>query len=145
MAEDAPNIAGGCLCGAVRFTVTAQPVLARTCWCRLCQHIGAGGPTVNVVFPAEAVRIEGETRDFTSTADSGNSMHRRFCVQCGSHLFSTAESRPQVIVIRAGALDDPETARPSMTIWTESAPSWACFDPDLPQVAQQAPPPQQGR
>ena len=142
MPEAMTNITGGCLCGAVRFTVSAAPLFGRTCWCRLCQHIGAGGPTVNVGFPSQALQVEGETRDFASTADSGSRMHRRFCSQCGTHLFSAAESRPQVVIVRAGALDDPEVGRPSMTIWTGSAPSWACFDPDLPQIPHQpAPPP----
>jgi hypothetical protein len=27
-----------------------------------------------------------------------------------------------------------------MTIWTSSAPGWACIDPALPRVEKQAPP-----
>jgi hypothetical protein len=42
--------------------------------------------------------------------------------------------------VRAGTLDDPEIARPAATIWTSAAPSWACFDEVLPQVAGQPPP-----
>jgi len=26
------------------------------------------------------------------------------------------------------------------TIWTRQAPSWACFDPDLPEIEGQPPP-----
>jgi hypothetical protein len=33
--------------------------------------------------------------------------------------------------VRAGALDDPELAKPQMTIWTSSAPSWAAFKPGI--------------
>jgi len=43
--------------------------------------------------------------------------------------------------VRAGTLDDPELARPAMTIWTASAPSWACFDERIPKVERQPPPP----
>jgi hypothetical protein len=67
-------------------------------------------------------------------------MHRKFCPNCGTQLFSQAESRPGLVFIRAGALDDPEIAKPSSTIWTASAPSWATIDPDLPQVAGQPAP-----
>jgi hypothetical protein len=42
--------------------------------------------------------------------------------------------------VRAGTLDDPELARPSVTIWTSSAPSWACFDERLAKVERQPPP-----
>ena len=133
-------IAGRCLCGAVRYTATETPIAARVCWCRLCQYIGAGSGTVNVAFRRDGVTMTGETRDFPAIADSGNRMHRRFCPACGTHLFSEAESRPHLIFVRAGTLDDPEIAKPSGTIWTKEAPSWACFDPSLPEWEGQAPP-----
>ncbi|MFO7277439.1 MAG: GFA family protein [Pseudomonadota bacterium] len=134
------EITGGCLCRAVRYRITAEPITARVCWCRLCQYIGAGSATVNVCFPSDAITIEGELRDYRSVADSGNVMHRRFCPSCGTHLFSEAESRPHLIFVRAGTLDDPEIARPAMTIWTSAAPSWACIDPQLPALEGQPPP-----
>lgn len=134
------EITGGCLCGAVRYRATAQPVTTRICWCRLCQYIGAGSATVNVCFPSDAITVTGETRDYRSVADSGNVMHRRFCPACGTHLFSEAEARPHLIYVRAGTLDDPEVARPEVTIWTSRAPSWACIDDDIPQLEGQAAP-----
>lgn len=127
-------ITGGCLCKSVRYEITAEPITARACWCRLCQYLGAGSGTVNVVFPSDAVTITGELRDYRSVADSGNVMHRRFCPTCGTHLFSEAEVRPHLIIVRAGSLDDPEIGKPSGTIWTSAAPSWACIDQDLPGV-----------
>jgi hypothetical protein len=133
-------ITGGCLCGAVRFTVSEKPISARVCWCRLCQRLGAGGGTVNAAFRISAVTIAGELADYSSAAESGNLMHRRFCPKCGTHLFSEAEVRPHLIFIRVGALDDPEVARPVATIWTSNAPSWAAFDPNLPQIEGQPPP-----
>ncbi len=133
-------IEGGCLCGAVRFRSTVEPITTRACWCRLCQHIGAGGPTVNACFPREAVTIEGALADYASVADSGNAMHRRFCPGCGTHLFSEAEARPHLIFIRVGALDDPSLAPPAATIWTAQAPTWACIDPTIPSLKGQPPP-----
>jgi len=134
------QITGGCLCGAVRYRVDAAPIVTRVCWCRLCQYLGAGSGTVNTCFPSDSISIEGDLGDFTSVADSGNIMHRRFCTACGTQLFSEAEARPHLIFVRAGTLDDPEVAKPSVTIWTESAPSWACIDAALPTYTKQAPP-----
>jgi hypothetical protein len=133
-------IKGGCLCGSVRYTVTAAPMVTRVCWCRLCQYVGAGSGTVNVCFPTSAMRIEGKLADFESVADSGNKMHRRFCPVCGTPLFSEAESRPHLIFVRAGTLDDLELAKPGATIWTDQAPTWACSDPKLPNIVGQPPP-----
>jgi hypothetical protein len=39
-----------------------------------------------------------------------------------------------------GSFDDPELASPAMTIWTSSAPSWACIAADVPRVEGQPPP-----
>lgn len=132
-------IAGGCLCGRVRFHTEARPIVARLCWCRDCQAFAAGNATVNVVFPADGFEIEGETRDYVSTADSGNVMHRRFCPHCGTPLFSQSEARPNLIIARAGALDDPELIGPSSAIWTASAPSWALIDEAMTTHERQGP------
>jgi len=134
------EITGGCQCGAVRFRATEAPVATRACWCRVCQYIAAGNATVNVCFQTGSFFVEGELADYEAVADSGNRMHRRFCPRCGTPLFSEAENRPHLIFVRAGALDDPEIARPVATIWTASAPSWACIDAALPTVERQPPP-----
>ncbi len=134
------EITGGCLCGAVRYRFTAAPIVTRVCWCRVCQYLGAGSATVNACFPTNAMHVEGTTQDYRSVADSGNVMHRRFCPQCGTPLFSEAEARPHLVFVRVGSLDDPEIARPGATIWTASAPSWACIDNTIPMTERQAPP-----
>lgn len=130
----------GCLCGAVRITIDAEPIAARMCWCRLCQYLGGGGSTVNVGFPSDKVTTIGDVRWHDSTADSGNAMKRGFCPTCGTPLFSIAESRPHLTFIRAGALGDPALLAPQAVIWTSAAPHWAHFDPGLPHHAQQIPP-----
>lgn len=133
-------IEGGCLCGAVRYAARSEPIMTRSCWCRVCQYLAAGNASVNVVFPKDAVTITGELTDYASTADSGNRMHRRFCPRCGTQLFSESEARPNLIIIRAGTLDDREVAQPAGAIWTRSAPSWGYIDPDAPHFEGQPPP-----
>ena len=119
------EITGGCLCKSVRFRITAKPMAMRLCWCRDCQYFAAGNATVNLVFPSNAITIEGELTDYRSVADSGRVMHRRFCPACGTPLFSEAEERPHLIIVRNGALDDTGLLKPDATIWTASAPEWA--------------------
>jgi hypothetical protein len=133
-------ITGGCLCGAVRFACDAPPVMARACWCRVCQYLAAGNATINLIVRADGLRVTGALSEYVSTADSGNRMRRRFCPACGTPLFSQSDARPGLLVVRAGALDDPEIARPSGYIWTGSAPSWAEIDPNLSNCEGQPPP-----
>jgi hypothetical protein len=124
---------GGCLCGQVRFSIDAEPVGARACWCRDCQRIASGSATVNVLFPEEAVAFTGEITTIERTADSGNTVERGFCPRCGSQMYSrTVQPAGLPMRIRAGTLDDPELMAPQAIIWTDSAPSWAVLDPKLP-------------
>jgi hypothetical protein len=135
------ELTGGCMCKAVRYRATEAPILARTCWCRACQYIGAGSSTVNAMFKTSSLTVEGELREYRGVADSGNVMQWRFCPQCGTHVLATSERRPHLTAVRIGTLDDPEQVRPAATIWTSMAPSWAPIDPSLPRVEQQPPPP----
>ena len=130
----------GCLCGAVRFTIDAEPIVARTCWCRLCQYLGGGTATANIGFPSDKVSRTGEIRYHEAVADSGTPMRRGFCPTCGTPLTSEALSRPHQIFLRIGALDDPKLLGPQMTIWTSAAPDWACISTEIPSHEAQVPP-----
>lgn len=135
------RIEGGCLCGAVRYSTDSAPLAMRACWCRVCQFLASGNATVNLAFPTATFTITGELSDYVSVADSGNRMHRRFCPACGTPMFSEAEARPHLIVVRAGTLDDPNIVAPDSVIWTSRAPGWAVIDPDIPHFEGQAPAP----
>jgi hypothetical protein len=135
-------IQGGCICRAVRYAATAEPLAVRICWCRVCQYFAAGNGSVNLAFARDAVTLTGEMRDFPLLAASGNRMHRRFCPGCGVHITSEAEERPQLIILRAGTLDDPQRFSPQANIWVSEAPAWAHIDDALPQFPGQPPPPQ---
>jgi hypothetical protein len=133
-------ITGGCLCGAVRYTATGEPIAVRACWCRLCQKLGAGSGTVNVGFRTQDVRLTGQLTEYVSTADSGTILRRGFCPTCGTPVTSQAETRQHQLFLRAGTLDDPEQIKPQLTIWTAAAPSWAAIDANLPKISEQPPP-----
>lgn len=116
------------------FTIDAEPVGARMCWCRDCQRIASGSATVNVLFPEEAVHYSGNLSKYEMVADSGNTVERGFCPKCGAQMYSrTVTPKGMPMRVRAGTLDDPELMAPTALIWVESAPSWAALDPALPR------------
>jgi hypothetical protein len=141
MMTDAPlPITGGCKCGAVRWSASAQPVRVRTCWCRDCQYVAAGSASVNAMFRTADISFTGALSRYESSADSGNRMVRSFCPVCGTPVVTASLARPDMVGVRGGTLDDPNLFPPSATIWTGSAPGWACIDPDLPRTEGQPPP-----
>jgi hypothetical protein len=125
-------ITGRCYCGAVRFRFDQPPIARRACWCRDCQYLASGNASVNAIFRVAGFTLEGEVGEYVSTADSGTTMRRRFCPKCGTPLFSEALSRPELIVVRVGALDEREAFGPESVIWTASRPGWGFIDRDLP-------------
>lgn len=124
------SLRGGCLCGQVRYEITSAPGVSRICWCRDCQHLASNG-TVNVLVPTQGIATTGRIAAFDKTADSGNTVTRRFCPDCGSQLFSDSSGRVGLTVVRVGTLDDPSAVTPTANIWARSAPAWACMDAAL--------------
>ncbi len=125
-------VTGGCFCGAVRFRFAQPPVATRACWCRDCQYLSSGNASINAIFRTASFSLTGQVSEYVSTADSGHVMRRRFCPKCGTPLFSEASDRPDLMVVRVGALDDREAGQPTAVIWTASTPGWAMLDSDLP-------------
>jgi hypothetical protein len=110
-------------------------VATRACWCRDCQYLSSGNASINAIFETVGFVVTGRVNEYASAADSGRLIRRRFCPTCGTPLFSDQVGLPEYVVVRAGALDDPEVGRPGSTIWTGSAPRWGFVDPGLPACA----------
>ncbi len=132
---------GQCLCGAVKLTITADPVGARTCMCRTCQKFSGGTGTTNAFFPVDSIATEGEFSWFENVADSGNITNRAFCPKCGSHVFTKGSGAPHLCGVRVTILDESNAFPPQAVIWTDSALKWAVIDPNLPHHPKAPPAP----
>jgi len=122
---------GGCLCGAIRYTVAAPISGLRACHCRNCQKSSGSGGTVNAVVPTASFRItQGTTRRYDDAAtQSGRTLSRHFCAECGSPIYSQRNPDPGFIVVRAGSLDDSRGMKITGNIWTATARPWSYIDP----------------
>jgi len=69
------------------------------------------------------------------TAESGRTVDRGLCTNCGSNLFILAELVPDMQGIWAGSLDDPSLFTPQVNVWTRSSPWWATIDPSMIKIA----------
>ena len=126
-----PEISGGCLCGKVRFTANAEPGFVGVCHCRNCQRNSGSAFAVVLGFPAAAVSMQGELTTYTDTGDSGKSLLRRFCPECGSSLVDEASVIPGIVMISSGTLDDPSWVKPAMQIYCDSQQPWVNLGTDL--------------
>jgi hypothetical protein len=117
-------LTGGCLCGAVRFAVTAPFHTAGYCHCTRCQHRSgtAAAPSAlidrahfEIVAGADAVR----------TWRPPDGSPKSFCVRCGGHLFSGDPDDPAAhLGVRLGAIDGDPGIRPQWRQGVGSAAPW---------------------
>lgn len=126
------KIEGGCLCGAVRYAASGAPMMVGHCYCTDCRKASGTSHGTHAAFPEPAVSINGQTKAYESAADSGNTIARHFCANCGCALFSTNSAMPGAVFIRASSLDDPSQVTPMMTVYASRAPEWAVLDTARP-------------
>jgi hypothetical protein len=124
---------GGCLCGAIRYQCSAEPIWSGNCHCRDCQQISGSGFVATFFVPENSVSITGEVKYYEKNGDSGHLVRRGFCPICGSQVFGKPEIVLDVLGIRAGSLDNPALYQPTMDIYTASAQPWDFMNPALPK------------
>ncbi len=128
-------LTGGCLCGKVRYKISAAPVGTAICHCRTCQK-AVGAPHFAALFvPADSLQITGEFTEYASIADSGNTMYRSFCPACGTSLFGRNSKFTEVRPVSAVTLDDPSDYKPEKDMWVSSAQPWDVMNPELAKFA----------
>ncbi len=129
------TLTGSCLCGAIRFTVSAPVEALRACHCTHCQKSSGAGASVNAVVPGAAFAITtGAPKRYDDKADSGRTLERFFCGDCGSPIYSRRAGTTERIVVRAGAFDDSSGMKIASHIWTRSARPWSHIDPTCEQL-----------
>jgi hypothetical protein len=103
---------GGCLCGNVRIVASGRPYRVGLCHCLDCRKHHGALFYAAAIFPADAVTIEGETRDYAG---------RHFCPRCGSSVFARSADE---IEVHLGTLDAPDQLTPTYECWTVRRESW---------------------
>jgi hypothetical protein len=127
---------GGCLCGAVRYRISAEPSHADYCHCRMCQR-ATGAPVVPwLTVASEAFAwTTGEPAVYPSSPKA----ERLFCPVCGTQLVFREPAEPDQVDVTVASLDEPAAVRPGHHIWTTSRISWFDTADDLPRYPERGP------
>lgn len=124
---------GGCLCGQVRYVLTAAPNYVYFCHCRDCQR-ESGSPFVSDMNVDRAeLQIVGPLTRYTRTGDSGKSVHRNFCAHCGTTLLTEFDVDPEHVSIKACSLDDPSGIAPDRHLFVSRTQPWLKINDELMQ------------
>jgi hypothetical protein len=129
-------LAGGCLCGAIRFHVSAEPVVTAICHCSLCRRAAGAPLTAWAMFPLDAFTLE---RGALAIYASSPGVERGFCGRCGTTLSFAADFLPGLIDLTIASFDEPERLPPQLHMWDSKRISWMQIDDDLPRHAELPP------
>jgi hypothetical protein len=118
------TIQGGCLCGEVRFELTAPPVVAGYCHCTRCQRRTGTGSSAQARVDGRTLRIVSGEELIGGWLPPTGGFEKCFCVRCGAHLFSRNPDDPLQMSIRMGAFDSDPGVRPTYRQYVAYAAVW---------------------
>jgi hypothetical protein len=116
----APPYEGACLCGAVRYRLSARPLAVNACHCVDCKKLTGATNLLMILAPRDALTHEGATARYRKRADSGNEVDIVRCALCGVRLWHEPLTAPQLVIVAVGTLDDPSWAVPTSHIFVRS-------------------------
>jgi hypothetical protein len=134
---------GGCVCGAIRYEISREPLRVYACHCKDCQRFTGSAFAIGVVVPSEAFQLTGrEMRLVPNGITEGGRLKRlSACPECGTRLFGDLRSdwryKGTVRAVLGGTLDDTSWLRPTIHVWTISAQPWVIL-PDGSTVCERS-------
>jgi hypothetical protein len=128
------NLEGGCACKAIRYQLTASPLIVHACHCRDCQRLTGGAFVINMWIERRFVEAGPVLpRSFRLAGGTGKRHDVFFCERCGTTLWSRYHIVPgDCLFVRAGTLDMPEVVRPDVHIYTRSKLPWLALPEGVP-------------
>jgi hypothetical protein len=117
------QMTGGCVCGSVRYEVSAPFVSANYCHCTRCQRRSGTAASANALCAPGSLRItSGEELVRCWRPEQG--FEKCFCGECGSALFSRNPKDSSQIALRLGTIDGDPGIRPQKRQFVAYAAVW---------------------
>ena len=132
MKDEIQTTFGGCLCGAVRYEASGNPVSVIYCHCESCRK-STGAPVVALAgYKRDRVRF---TRSERATYESSPGVKRGFCAHCGTSLTweGDGDELGPLVEILIGTADDPSRLAPRSHIHHAERIPWFEVSDSLPR------------
>ena len=121
---------GGCLCGNVRYEVDGDIFRTGNCHCQNCKKTTGSAFATNLFVKMDDFKLtKGEPKQVQHATDSGSTMNKFFCSDCGSPIYGYSDRMSHMRVVKAGSIDDPSFVAPTADIFlAERIPGVALSD-----------------
>jgi len=132
------KIDGGCHCGNISYNAEIDPDKVGVCHCTDCQTLTGSAFRVSVPAAKESFDLRGgEPKIYVKTAESGAKRAQAFCPECGTPIYSSTVSDPQVFNIRVGTARQRVELKPKSQGWCRSKRDWVNDLQSVKQFAKQ--------
>jgi hypothetical protein len=131
-------IRGKCLCEGVRFEIDGPLGPLGYCHCGQCRRASGSAFGANADVAKSDLRfVSGAelVREFESSPGT----FRAFCGRCGSPVYKRSVTRPEVMRIRLGTLEDDPKLRARAHVFVAEKAPWYEITDSLPQFQQGLP------
>lgn len=125
-----------CACGQASITVGAPPRMHGVCHCTNCKRRTGSAFGISAYFDKTAiVASSGMTKPYAFHHEAQHhDQVRHFCPACGTTLFWTLSSAPEMIGIAGGCFADAGLPEPTYSVtdrkreaWVSLPPTWQVF------------------
>ncbi|EME40114.1 hypothetical protein DOTSEDRAFT_28029 [Dothistroma septosporum NZE10] len=122
------QIHGGCNCGQHKFTIPS-PTEMNLCHCIDCCKWAGAFHSAHLMMSTSVIKSEGPTpKTYTVKADSGNTMERAWCNNCGAGIWirqiEEEGKEPERTNLKAGLFERQEVCGPTMENWMKNMMPW---------------------
>jgi hypothetical protein len=116
-------LTGGCLCGGVRYELTAAPLSAGYCHCTRCQRRTGTAASAQARLAPGSIRIT-KGADLVKEWAPPDGFPKCFCSSCGGALWSIDPESGEIASVRMGTLDPGHDVRPTFRTFVAYAAAW---------------------
>jgi hypothetical protein len=126
------RVTGGCLCGAVRFSVALPTAFCGHCHCSMCRRNHGAAYVTWFAIAGSQLSIDRGEDELTRYVSSPHGS-RSFCRRCGSSLFCVSSRHPDVVDIPLANMDAPIDRGPESHVYFDDRAAWTAIGDELPR------------
>ncbi|KAJ5109356.1 Glutathione-dependent formaldehyde-activating enzyme/centromere protein V [Penicillium angulare] len=123
-------IPGSCLCGKIQYELSGEPVNAVMCFCNNCRKTTGSLGMANSWYTKQNFKFTKGADDIRTyedhATDSGATVERSFCPNCGSPLVAMNAKYPDLVIVTYGTMElgEGQTWKPGMEFFCKRKIEW---------------------
>jgi hypothetical protein len=127
-------ITGSCMCSAVHYEYSGNPLYSLICQCTQCQKITGAGNAPAICVANDDFTLRGKLTYFEQAVDDGNIVSNGFCPTCGNPILKKTTAFEDRVYIHVGSLDDPSQFEAEFVVFSSSGQSWDTVDSKINRI-----------